>query len=151
MAQSSPNFAELSLMLGQLQPETRPQWGIMNPAQMCRHCSSFIKLSMGEKKVSRTTRIIGWLFGKMMYRYFSSKTIYTFPKNLQTLPEVKQRSDRVLDFDQERDSLARLLERASKISGHVRHPLYGRMPTTQLQGLIALHTAYHFRQFGLIK
>lgn len=148
---SAPSLDELPLLLEGLTASTQPNWGTMNAAQMCRHCSSFIRVSLGEKKTSRTTRLLGWLVGKYMYRYFSSKTPYTFPKNLQTLPEIKQRPDRVLDFELEKEGLAASLSKAIRIQGSIRHPLYGKMDAAAAQKLIALHTAYHFRQFGLFE
>lgn len=150
MKPTQPDFATLNSLLPGLAADQAPLWGTMNAAQMCHHCSSFIKLSLGEKKTSTATRIIGFLFGKLMYRYFSTKTIYTFPKNMNTLPEIKQRADRTFDIEAEKTSLRECLQRASQASGKIRHPLYGSMPAPKIQHLVLLHTAYHFRQFGLI-
>lgn len=146
----TPTLPELTALVDKLDASQTPIWGTMNVAQMCRHCTSFIRLSLGVKKTSRTTRIIGWLFGKFMYRYFSTKNPWTFPKNLQTLPEIKQRTDRALDFELEKEQLGHWLKQADEVSGLVRHPLYGKMDAASIQNLIAMHTAYHFRQFRLI-
>ena len=148
--QQTPGLSELRTMSEDLSESTKPRWGTMNAAQMCRHCTSFIRLSLGEKKTSRTTRLIGWLVGKYMYRYFSTKNPWTFPKNLRTLPEIKQRHDRVLDFELEKEQLHQWLLKAESVEGWVRHPLYGKMEARSIINLIAMHTAYHFRQFGLI-
>lgn len=150
MKSTPPNFATLNNLLTGLAADQAPLWGTMNASQMCHHCSSFIKLSLGEKKTSTATSIIGFLFGKLMYRYFSTKTIYTFPKNMNTFPEIKQRTDRAFDIEAEKILLRNCLERARKVEGKIRHPLYGNMPAPQIQHLILLHTAYHFRQFGLL-
>lgn len=150
MKPAPPDFTTLQDLLAGLAADQAPLWGTMNAGQMCHHCSSFIKLSLGEKKTSTTTRMIGFLFGKLMYRYFSTKTIYTFPKNMNTLPEIKQRADRTFDIDAEKTALIDCLARASQAQGKIRHPLYGNMPAPQIQQLVLLHTAYHFRQFGLI-
>lgn len=146
-----PELDELPMLLDNLTASTQPNWGVMNAAQMCRHCSSFIRVSMGEKKTSRITRLMGLLVGKYMYRYFSSKNPYNFPKNIRTLPEIKQRTDRVLDFELEKEELTTSLHKAIGIQGKIQHPLYGKMDAASIKGLIGLHTAYHFRQFGLFE
>ena len=150
MNPAQTDFDTLNNLLSDLAADQAPLWGTMNAAQMCHHCSAFIKLSMGKKKTSTTTRVIGFLFGKLMYRYFSTKTIYSFPKNLKTLPEIKQRAGRTFDIEAEKSQLRDCLQRASEAKGKIRHPLYGNMSAPKIQQLILLHTAYHFRQFGLI-
>jgi hypothetical protein len=146
----TPALSRLPDILEELNETTIPLWGTMNAAQMCRHCTSFIRLSLGEKNTSTATRIIGKLFGKYMYRYFSKRNPWSFPKNLQTLPEIKQRNDRVLDFELEKEQLTATIQKAAQAHGTVRHPLYGKMDAEAVQNLIAMHTTYHFRQFGLI-
>lgn len=146
----TPALSALVALVDKIDPVRPPLWGTMNAAQMCRHCTSFIRISLGEKKTSRTTRLLGWLVGKYMYRYFSKKNPWTFPKNLQTLPEIKQRTDRVLDFELEKEQLAHWLQQANMADGIIRHPLYGKMKAAYIQQLIAMHTTYHLRQFGLI-
>lgn len=150
MKHTPTDFTTLNSLLHGLAVDQAPLWGTMNAAQMCHHCSAFIKLSLGEKRTSKSTQVIGFLFGKLMFRYFSRKTIYTFPKNLQTLPEIKQRSDRKFDIMEEKVELAEWLEKAAQVEGKIKHPLYGSMDSPKIKNLILLHTAYHFRQFGLI-
>lgn len=146
----TPTLPELITLVDKLEATRIPLWGTMNAAQMCRHCTSFIRLSLGEKKTSRTTRLLGWLVGKYMYRYFSTKNPWTFPKNLRTLPEIKQRPDRILDFELEKEQLGHWLQQALVVEGTISHPLYGKMKAANIQHLIAMHTTYHLRQFGLI-
>lgn len=93
---------------------------------------------------------MGRLFGKRLLRFVLSRNPWNFPKNLRTLPEIKQRAGERYDLAAEKDRLTRLITEVTALEGSIRHPLYGKMEPTLARHLCQLHTAYHLRQFGLI-
>jgi hypothetical protein len=145
----TPELSELLDLLDQLTSESSRRWGSMTPAQMLRHGSSFISFTLGEKKASLPTRIVGKIFGPLIYAYVSQRNPWNFPKNLQTFPEIKQKPGRELDFELEKDQMAAALRRSMALEKAVKHPIYGKLAAHKAKELIQLHTAYHFRQFGL--
>ena len=54
---------EVQERMAQLRPDSRRQWGQMNPAQTLAHCSAAMEMAMGEKNPPRI--LIGRLLGRL--------------------------------------------------------------------------------------
>ena len=85
------DFDLLIEKLNNLKKETLPKWGKMNSCQMIIHCNSFIEVSIGLKKISLFTKLLGRFFGKLYLNYLKSLkfNINKYPKNSRTLRELK--------------------------------------------------------------
>ncbi|MFN3528815.1 MAG: DUF1569 domain-containing protein [Bacteroidia bacterium] len=147
--QQTPPLSEQLEILNRLKVDSVRGWGSMRPEEMLRHCSDFIRFTLGEKKASQSTRLIGKLFGWLIYAYVIRKNPWNFPKNMQTFPEIKQRPGRTLDFNTEKATLAAAILRAIQLENKVHHPIYGQLSADKARQLVQLHTAYHLRQFSL--
>lgn len=146
----TPSLKAQIALIATLTPDSKGRWGVMEVDQMLRHCSEFVVFCLGKKKASLFSRLMGRLFGKRLLRFVLSRNPWNFPKNLRTLPEIKQRAGERYDLAAEKDRLTRLITEVTALEGSIRHPLYGKMEPTLARHLCQLHTAYHLRQFGLI-
>ena len=119
---------------------------------MLFHCSTFIEVSLGRKKISFFTRISSRLF----FRYFFLKylnyidfNINKLKRNSATLPIFKT-FPKVIDLDNEKKRLIKIYKKIEEINTeNVFHQMYGTIPTKTLKKLVRFHTSYHFNQFEL--
>ena len=75
--------------IGQLTPETQPQWGSMTAAQMLAHCAEIQEVSNG--KELKNTPFIVKLFRSMIRNMVVNEKPY--PKNTKTHPQYLQTKD----------------------------------------------------------
>ena len=128
----------------QLTPQTEPEWGKMNVAQMLAHCAEVVEVSNG--KHLRNTPFMAWLVKGIIRNMVLSEEPY--PKNSKTHPQYVQAMPR--DFETQKNRLLEALSKFKKGEGKVRkHPIFGEM-TVEEQGWSAYkHLDHHLRQFGV--
>lgn len=145
----TPTLAELRNYLEKLNSDSLPRWGKMDSSEMCKHCNNFIRLYLGEQTVPVYIRIIARLFGGIFLKRLLVKSPTETPKNLNTLPSIRVRKEK-LDFNSERSVLLESLIKIETINGIIKHPLYGPMEAEDILSLIRHHTAHHLNQFDLL-
>ncbi|MRN56670.1 DUF1569 domain-containing protein [Paenibacillus monticola] len=143
---SKLHTVEILNRIEKLSPNSKPQWGTMNAAQMLAHCSSFQDIPMGNSFPPRS-----WL-GRLIGRFvkpisYNDKPI---PHNMSTIPTILISDNK--DFETEKEKLKqRILTFQSngpeKCSSHP-HPFFGKITPEQWGKVIYKHLDHHLRQFG---
>ncbi len=139
--------AEILKRIDQLSPQSTPQWGTMQVAQMLAHCSAFQDIPMGNSSPPR-----GWL-GRVIGR-FVKPVFYNdkpLPLNMSTIPEILISDNR--DFGAEQEKLKQNITKfqsdgPEKCSPHP-HPFFGPLTPEQWGKGIYKHLDHHLRQFGV--
>ena len=138
--------------LKRLDENSFPKWGTLNPSQMLFHCSTFIEVSLGRKKMSFFTRISSRFFFRYLflkYLNYIDFNVNKFKRNSATLPIFKT-FPKNIDLDNEKKRLIKIYKKIEEINTeNVFHQMYGTIPTKTLKKLVRFHTSYHFNQFEL--
>lgn len=140
-------LAELQERLTRLKPDSKRQWGKMDPAQMLAHCSEWIEIAEGVKNPPRS--FAGRIFG----RFAKSRVLSERPiaRNMPTDSSLIVRDER--EFALERQRLKRRMERFTTAGpeGCTRHPhsFFGAMSPAEWARLAYKHLDHHLRQFGV--
>lgn len=139
--------------LDRLRAQDRPQWGVMNAAQMVRHLREAIRMYTGElespdRSTWRTRTLFRWmtLAGIMPPKAMLMKS----PPRTFKVIDVVRSGITAGELDEERRLLRASTEAAIRDQRWAaRHPLFGRMSATDWGRLMHTHMAYHLRQFGV--
>jgi len=131
-----------------LTPQTQPQLGKMNVAQMLAHCQTPIKIASGEL-VPKINPIIKFLFGKNARKQLLNDP--EFKKNLPTFSEAKIVDQRV--FENERTKLVNMISEFQQKgpAGLTKeaHPFFGELKVNEWDSMQVKHLDHHLRQFGV--
>lgn len=138
---------EILNRIDKLSPDSQPQWGQMDVAQMLAHCSSFQDIAMGNSFPPR-----GWL-GIVIGRFVKPVFYNDKPlaRNMSTIPTILIADER--NFEQERDMLKQNIATfqsngPESCSTHP-HPFFGRLTAEQWGKGIYKHLDHHLKQFGV--
>lgn len=131
-----------------LSPDTKAQWGKMNPAQMLLHCQKPFLIADGSLKL-KPNPIIKFLFGKKAKKQLLSGV--PFKKSLPTFPEAIVKDQR--DFEKEKAGLIAAINKFH-ISGEAgvtkeQHPFFGELTPEHWNVLLTQHLDHHLNQFGV--
>jgi hypothetical protein len=131
--------------INNLTPQSQPQWGKMNVAQMLAHLQQPIGVAEGVYKLRRT------LFGKIVGPMVKS-IIYNdkpFKRNLPTDPSFVMISYEK-DFEIERESLINMIRdfKEENIINDT-HPFFGKLTREQWSKGTWKHLDHHLQQFGV--
>lgn len=140
--------ADLRDRIHRLTPETQPQWGKMNVAQMLAHCNVTYDVTYGKTPVSYnwfTRKLLGWFVKPMVV---GSKP---YPKNGSTAPVFVISDER--DFATEKQQLLAYIDRveqdgAAAFEGR-ESPSFGSMTSQEWSNQFWKHLDHHLRQFGV--
>jgi len=138
---------ELSRRIDALEPETRPQWGQMNAAQMLAH-NSLIFEGVRNEDYPKMNPIMRWVVSRMIRGMVIGEKPYR--KNSRTAPGWAVSDQRDLENEK-----ARILENiqaihqlgASKFEGK-KNPTFGTLSAQEWNCLFCKHLDYHLEQFG---
>jgi hypothetical protein len=133
-----------------LRPDSPRKWGRMTASEMICHLNDSFLISLGEKDASSKANV----FSRTVMKFVALKVPARWPKDLPTMPEVKQGVGGTCpsDFQTDRDRLLQTLERFSVPDPNVGqhpHPLFGMMSVEDWMRWGYLHSDHHLRQFGL--
>jgi hypothetical protein len=139
--------AEVLKRIDKLSPNSQPQWGKMDVAQMLAHCSAFQDIAMGNSFPPRSW--LGIIVGR-----FAKQIIYNdkaLPNNLSTIPTILIADDR--EFDAEKEKLKQKIitfqtNGPEKCTTHP-HPFFGKLTSEQWGKGIYKHLDHHLKQFGV--
>ena len=137
--------AEILDRIDKLSPNSQPQWGKMDVAQMLAHCSSFQDIAMGKSFPPRSW--LGIIVGR-----FAKQIIYndkTLPHNMSTIPTILIADDR--EFDTEKEKLKQKIitfqnNGPEECTTHP-HPFFGNLTSEQWGKGIYKHLDHHLKQF----
>lgn len=137
--------AEVLQRIDKLSPNSQPQWGKMDVAQMLAHCSSFQDIAMGNSFPPRSW--LGIIVGR-----FAKQIIYndkTLPHNMSTISTILIADDR--EFDTEKEKLKQKIitfqnNGPEKCTTHP-HPFFGKLTSEQWGKGIYKHLDHHLKQF----
>ncbi|MEK4040985.1 DUF1569 domain-containing protein [Paenibacillus sp. FSL L8-0493] len=138
--------AEILSRIENLSPNSKPQWGKMNVAQMLAHCSAFQDIAIGNSFPPRNW--LGMLIGSFIKSiFYNDKSV---PHNMSTIPTILILDDR--DFGKEKEILKQKIlifqsNGPEKCSSHP-HPFFGKFTPEQWGKGIYKHLDHHLRQFG---
>jgi hypothetical protein len=132
--------------INKLTPQSQPQWGKMDVAQMLTHCQKFIQVALGELKAD-VNPLLALLFGRAAKKSLLNGK--PFKKNLPTLKEAVITDPR--KFDEEKNALIAVIrkfhsDRGSRVPA--RHPFFGKLAPHEWDLLQAKHLDHHLQQFG---
>ena len=133
--------------LGKLQPGAARQWGKMDPAQMCAHCTVALEVATGD--LVRPQAFIGKVLGRFVKKSLLGEK--PFSKNSPTDPRFVVTDSR--DFVKEKARLDGIVKRfgeadASAADGRI-HSFFGRLKGDEWGVLMHKHLDHHLRQFGV--
>lgn len=133
--------------LGNLQAGATRQWGKMDPAQMCAHCTVALEVATGD--LVRPHAFIGKVFGRFVKASFLGEK--PFSKNSPTDPAFVVSDPR--DFAKEKARLVEIVKRfgeagPSAADGRT-HSFFGRLTGDEWGVLGYKHLDHHLRQFGM--
>ncbi|OXM87823.1 DUF1569 domain-containing protein [Paenibacillus rigui] len=139
--------AEILNRMEHLNPNSKPQWGTMNAAQMLAHCSAFQDIPMGNAFPPRD-----WL-GRFIGRFvrsilFNDKPL---PTGVPTISTIRILDDR--DFETEKEILKQKIltfqsNGPEKCSSYP-HPFFGKFTPEQWGKGIYKHLDHHLKQFSV--
>jgi hypothetical protein len=133
--------------LGTLPPGATRQWGKMDAAQMCAHCTAGLEVAAGDVKKDQL------FFGKLFARFVKGSLLHSdkpMGKNAPTDPSFVVSDAR--DFAKEKARLVEIVKRfgaggPSAADGRV-HSFFGTMTGDEWGVLMWKHLDHHLRQFG---
>ena len=142
------NQQELLARLEKLTPDTKPQWGKMDAAQMLAHCACGLKTPTGELTLKPVPFFLR-LLGKMIKKSMLGEKPYS--KNSPTADEFRMTTPK--DFETEKKNFQTAFQKlaaggklAVKITDH---SFFGPMTADEWGRHMYKHTDHHFRQFGI--
>jgi len=131
--------------IDKLTPESRPQWGKMNVAQMLAHLQMPMGNALGVHTLPRTLlgRIVGRIAKPGMY---SEKP---FKRNLPTDPSFVMTGNEK-DFEKEKQGIIAMINdfKEENIKNEI-HPFFGRLTKQQWSKAMYKHIVHHLDQFGV--
>lgn len=140
-------YKELLNRIEKLNPDTKGQWGKMNPAQMLTHCAEAQEVLNGSKSL-KTPFII------KLFRSFIKKLVLSdkpYKKGIKTARQYIVSSE--IDFQESKNYLLKSLETFEKQSKRDSeskiHPLFGFMTREEKGWASYKHLDHHLKQFGV--
>ncbi|QKE72496.1 DUF1569 domain-containing protein [Arthrobacter citreus] len=141
------NTEEILNRIDNLTPNSQPQWGKMDVAQMLAHCSAFQDIAMGNSFPKRS--LLGRLVGRFAKPIFSNEK--QVPRNMSTIPTILITDQK--EFELEKEKLKQKIitfqkDGPEKCTTHP-HPFFGKFSSEEWGIGIYKHLEHHLRQFGV--
>lgn len=135
---------EIIERINKLSPQSQPQWGKMNVAQMLAHVQMPIGSAQGVHQLPRT------LFGRVVGP-FAKSVFYgnkPFKRNLPTDPSFVMTNTKK-DFEKEKQGLIALIYNFNEENiVNKTHPFFGKLTAEQWSFGSWKHLDHHLQQFG---
>lgn len=140
--------AKLEARIDQLTPESQPQWGKMDSAQMFAHLNVAYDHGSGQKEVKYSG------FAKLMMKLFVKKIVTSekpYKRNSRTAPDFLIADERV--FEDEKALLKKnmewVLEQGEKHFEGKASVAFGALSINEWNNLFGKHLEHHLQQFGV--
>lgn len=138
--------SEILDRLETLTPNSEPQWGSMDVAQMLKHVKTTLKIATGEVSLRTPPWYKKVLFSLMKSTLYNDKP---WKKNLPTARKLKMTQPE--DFAKEKMELKATIDDFLQLSfpdGKKTHPIFGTFTKEQWGKMQYKHLNHHFTQFG---
>ena len=131
--------------INKLTPQSQPQWGKMNVAQMLAHLQMPMGVAIGKHKLPRT------FFGRIVGR-FAKSILYNekpFKRSLPTDPSFVM-TNYEKDFEKEKEGITIMINnfKEENIINEL-HPFFGKLTKEQWSKGMYKHLDHHLQQFGV--
>ena len=140
---------EIINRINELSPQSQPQWGKMNVAQMLAHCNVTYELVYEPEKHKRPN-----FFFKFILKTFVKKMVtneVAYKQNGQTAPQFIITDTR--DFEKEKSRLTEYISRTQQLGeSHFNGKesnSFGVLSTSQWNNMFYKHLDHHLKQFGV--
>ena len=137
---------EVSQRMDRLQPESRPLWGKMNPAQALAHCATAMEMAVG--KIHPPRMFIGRILGPLVKQKVLRGPMRRNSPTAKILVVADQR-----ELAAERERLRSLVRQfaAAGSQGCTKHPhvFFGTLTPDEWAVLMYKHVDHHLQQFGV--
>ena len=138
---------EIKMRIAKLRPESKPLWGLMNPAQALAHCTA--AMGMAEGKTTPPRIFIGRLLGPLAKK---SLIVKGEPMRRNSMTEksclVADDRDFVVERQRLRDSIYHFVAGGPEICTNHPHFFFGPLTPQEWSALMYQHLDHHLRQFG---
>ena len=139
--------SEIISRLNKLAPNTQPQWGKMNVAQMLTHTHRTLQSATGELKLKRT--FIGMLFGNIAKKKLLSDE--PWKHGMPTDKHFVVTDQR--NFDEAKKAVLGAVQRFTQAGPNgvakEAHPFFGNLTPEEWGRLMWTHLDHHLNQFGV--
>ena len=149
---------DLNLLLQSIEnlnPQTKPRWGVMNASQMLKHCNRHTKMYCSQIKAGFFGNLLTVTLGKghLVYiKYIVRYDINRYAKNSYTPKFLRTSELKDLDFHQEKN---RLIEQLNFVFQYIKkfmiNPMHGKVKKETFKRNINAHISYHLNQFGVLQ
>jgi hypothetical protein len=140
------DFVKISNRIRLLSSTNKKRWGKMTLQEMLVHCTTQLKLALGEIESSaQGSFIMRTAFGKWIA--FSN---IPWPQGSNTPSEMNVEKNRFMltDIENEKKDLLTYLDRVMSASELMPHPFFGQLTKTEWSRLIFKHIDHHLKQFS---
>jgi hypothetical protein len=139
-------LAEIRGRLRNVRVDDRARWGKMTAKRMVRHLICSNEMALGEREVEPMEMPV-----PVLMKWFALQSGLRWPKNIQTVPELKRAIAEYSDV--ELNVLVRAViesVEAVALGTHYApsHPMFGPMTPEDWMRWGYLHADHHLRQFG---
>ncbi len=134
--------------INHLSPDSQPQWGKMNVAQMLAHCNVTYEMVFTDKH-PRSKGLMKWILKTFVKRMVVSEKPY--PKNGRTAKAFLVADEQ--DFELEKTRLINHIQKTEELGeqrfdGLESHS-FGNLTSAEWHQLFYKHLDHHLRQFGV--
>ena len=148
---SKPVASSVIARFDALQPDTKPQWGTMDAAQMLAHCNCIYDMVYDPEYAKKNPPPNALV--RALLKLFL-KPVVVGPKpykhNSRTAPEFLIKSNK--DFARERERITAYIYKTQELgAAHFdgKHsPAFGALSSAEWNVLFHKHVDHHLRQFG---
>ncbi len=145
-AQGSQSLAD---RINKLLPDTKPQWGKMNVAQMLAHCNVPYEMVYEPSKFKKPNAFV-----KFMIKLFAKSMVVgdkPYPKNGRTAPDFLVPAEQ--DFDKQKQQILEHIWHVQKdgeaaFEGKESHAM-GHLTANEWNTMFYKHLDHHLKQFGV--
>jgi hypothetical protein len=139
-------LAEVRGRLRNVRVDDRARWGKMTAKRMVRHLICSYEMALGERTVEPQEMPV-----PVLMKWFALRSGLRWPKNIQTVPELKraiaEHSD--VEFNVLLRAAFESMEAVAKGTHYApSHPMFGPMSPEDWMRWGYLHADHHLRQFG---
>ena len=139
-------LAEIRGRLRDVRVDDRARWGKMTAKRMVRHLICSNEIALGERTVEPQEMPV-----PVLMKWFALRSGLRWPKNIQTVPELKraiaEHSD--VEFNVLQRAVVESMEAVAKGTHYApSHPMFGPMSPEDWMRWGYLHADHHLRQFG---
>ena len=139
-------LSEIRERLRSVRVDDHALWGSMTAKQMVRHLRCACEVALGERSVEPRQG-----FAPVLMKFVALRTGVRWPKNVQTMPELKRaiKEHSSSDFEV---LVSAVVEKMQMLATGTRyapsHPMFGPMSDKDWKRWGYLHADHHLRQFG---